>query len=85
MSTAWFLSDLGGNPEDGFSHNEAHIIYVGITTVMPLYHLFSLKQDNVIFIACIHKPYVNAYISNLQDDKNLEILPIYHVSSKLVC
>ena len=24
--TAWFMSDLVGNPEDRFSHNEAHII-----------------------------------------------------------
>ena len=23
--TAWFVSDLVGNPEDWFSHNEAHI------------------------------------------------------------
>ena len=23
--TAWFVSDLVGNPEDQFSHNEAHI------------------------------------------------------------
>ena len=23
--TAWFMSDLVGNPEDRFSHNEAHI------------------------------------------------------------
>ena len=24
-STAWFVSDMVGNPEDRFSHNEAHI------------------------------------------------------------
>ena len=24
--TAWFMSDLVGNPEDRFSHNEAHMI-----------------------------------------------------------
>ena len=24
--TAWFVSDLVGNPEDRFSHNEAHLI-----------------------------------------------------------
>ena len=24
--TAWFVSDLVGNPEDRFSHNEAHMI-----------------------------------------------------------
>ena len=24
-STAWFVSDLVGNPEDRFSHNEAHV------------------------------------------------------------
>ena len=24
--TAWFVSDLVGNPEDRFSHNEAHIV-----------------------------------------------------------
>ena len=23
--TAWFVSDLVGNPEDRFSHNEAHM------------------------------------------------------------
>ena len=23
--TAWFMSDLVGNSEDGFSHNEAHL------------------------------------------------------------
>ena len=25
-STAWFMSDLVGNPEDRFSHNEAHVM-----------------------------------------------------------
>ena len=25
--TAWFVSDLVGNPEDRFSHNEAHKVY----------------------------------------------------------
>ena len=24
--TAWFMSDLVGNPEDRFSHNKAHIM-----------------------------------------------------------
>ena len=24
--TAWFVSDLVGNPEDRFSHNEAHFL-----------------------------------------------------------
>ena len=27
--TAWFVWDLVGNPEDQFSHNEAHLIFIG--------------------------------------------------------
>ena len=33
--TARFLSDLVGNPEDGFSHNEAHIHVLSIMAGMP--------------------------------------------------
>ena len=32
--TAGFMSDLVGNPEDRFSHNEASIIYVAKTKVL---------------------------------------------------
>ena len=28
--TAWFVSDLVGNPEDRFSHNEAHLSFTEI-------------------------------------------------------
>ena len=28
--TAWFVSDLVGNPKDRFSHNKAHIIFASL-------------------------------------------------------
>ena len=33
--TAWFVSDLVGNTEDRFSHNEAHILDSSLITVCP--------------------------------------------------
>ena len=35
------MSDLVGNPEDRFSHNEAHIVKLGFTGV---YFLFLLRN-----------------------------------------
>ena len=39
---ARFASDLVGNPEDRFSHNEAHVIHVPLC---PLCHSFLLFSD----------------------------------------
>ena len=40
--TAWFVSDLVENPEDQFSHNEAHIFYHG---VVPLNDAIGLATN----------------------------------------
>ena len=32
--TAWFVSDQVGNPEDRFSHDEAHIICFGLVQIL---------------------------------------------------
>ena len=43
--TAWFMSDQVGNPKDGFSHNEAHML---VHTMFPL-----SKLKAVILIASL--------------------------------
>ena len=42
--TAWFVPDLVGNPEDQFSHNEAHISYDHV--VLSLYHISQSLRNN---------------------------------------
>ena len=44
--TARFVSDLVGNPEDWFSHNEDHIVKLGFT-VLTYYFLFSLLMNRL--------------------------------------
>ena len=36
--TVWFLSDLVGNPEDQFSHNEAHLKATGMILMANFLH-----------------------------------------------
>ena len=47
--TAWFVSDLVGNPEDQLSHNEAHIIKVLDDILRIIFKLDLFNMRNIPF------------------------------------
>ena len=63
--TAWFVSDLVGNPKDQFSHNKAQMVHIMITSSVDskrllglllslnkteLYYRITVSNDNYEFV-----------------------------------
>ena len=52
--TAWFVSDLVGNPEDRFSHNEAHLLFDGLRIFCKGNTWNILHQHLSMLISAVH-------------------------------
>ena len=52
--TAWFVSDLVGNPEDRFSHNEGHLLFF-ITLPHCFYRVQRMWRIVVTLLRCFLK------------------------------
>ena len=63
------MSDLVGNPEDRFSHNEAHLMFVNdlieqqLYVVLPLVQMTSVTAHYVNHSVLISIPFVHVLLS----------------------
>ena len=47
--SAWFVSDLVGNPEDRFSNDVAHVLQGGAINRFTAFPSMSVMRGNVVF------------------------------------
>ena len=86
-NTAWFVSDLVGNPEDRFSHNEAHICeelcYVNMCIIISHFLICELRhQDNMS--VCFTPPYTPLLYSNFRGIHYFLIFSLKHILRVLI-
>ena len=80
------MSDLVGNPEDLFSHNEAHIFqtYSKVLTAAVVWEKVSMIQTNRKIVMTIYWQKINKYLypsksEDLQAYFKLSTLNLWHI------